>query len=334
MNDLHLIGLDFRTATFPLRSRVAIHRDSAARVLGWIGAREALAISTCNRTELVFLGGSVEAAVEALAEHAGIATEVLELSLYELHGRAAIRHLLRLASGMESAVLGETEIVAQLKHAIQVGHETGHAGPELVRLIGDALRTSKRVRTETSLCRGVVSLGSLAWREAKSAHGDLREKSVVVFGAGQMAQRLLKETERERPRRLILVNRSRESATVLAKTHRAELWPLDRALEALEVADIGFCAISGRLEFVGDCEVAEVVAGRDRPLTLVDLGVPANLPETFTSLNGVTVLGMDHLVELTERNARLRGEASAHAEAIIEEELYDCRLMRRAEVVR
>jgi glutamyl-tRNA reductase len=287
-------------------------------------AEEMASESLGNRTEILFRGEDSDCVPLILAEMAGVDVEALEEHLYFKSGHLAAEHLFRVCSGMDSAVLGETDILAQVKEALALAQEQKCVGPWLNLLLRHAFAASKRVRTETELCRGVTSLGSLAVREARSIMGGLQGKSVLLVGAGRIAERLLKDLVLEEPTRVIVANRTLAAAEALANRHGLEFCSLTEVCDQLVYADVMLTAVGISEPIFDDSHLAAVTAKRDgRPLVVVDLGVPANVSPNAKLLPGVVAVDVDHLIERCARNAEQREASIPAADAIVKEALGD-----------
>jgi glutamyl-tRNA reductase len=272
------------------------------------GIAEAVVLSTCNRTEVYSYGGDTDHVVRLLAQSAGIEEVDLRPLLYRKAGVCAACHLFRVVSGLDSAVLGETEIVAQVKSAVR---EAGFVGPMLDLLFQRALAASKRVRTETELCRNVTSLGSLAVREAQAQGGSLRSRKVLVLGAGQIAERVVKELRAVGATDVTVLNRTSERAEELARRFGFSAGPLTNLTTALSEADVVFATATAPTPLI-TAENAPV----GRETVYIDLGIPANI-----DLPGARTLDVDDLAARCAKNAEARNAAIPFAMGILESEL-------------
>lgn len=320
---LRLVGMNFRTADLALRGRVSFSGESLKRLLARLmdaGIAEAVVLSTCNRTEIVFFGDDHGCVSMILAEASGVPIEELEGHLYCRTGHLAAEHLFRVCSGMDSAVLGETDILAQIKQALAAAQEIKSVGPWLNLLFRHAFAASKRVRSETDLCRGITSLGSLAVREASSIMEGLKGKSVLLLGAGKLSERIAKDIVLESPASVTVANRTLAAAKVLADRHGVDYCTLEESIALLSEVDIVFSAVGSSAPILDRAHLAEATDGRkNRPLVIVDLGVPANVTPDAKRLEEVVAVDVDHLIERCARNTEKRQASIPGANAIVSE---------------
>ncbi|RYG23859.1 glutamyl-tRNA reductase [bacterium] len=306
-----LVGLSYRSADVSIRSRVSLSGERLERFLGLLrehGIDEAVVLSTCNRTEVYSFGGETGHVVRLLAQFAGLEEGELRPLLYVKSGACAACHLFRVVSGLDSAVLGETEIVAQVKSAWS---EASFTGPTLDLMFQRALAASKRVRTETELCRNVTSLGSLAVREAQAQGGSLRDRKVLVLGAGQIAERVAKELRSVGATDVTVLNRTVDRAEALAGRFGFAAGSLTNLTTELATADVVFATATAPEPLITQ-ENAPV----GRNTVFIDLGIPANV-----DLPGTRTLDVDDLAARCARNAEARNAAIPSAMGILESEL-------------
>ena len=272
-------------------------RDAYLAELRAQGASEAMILATCARSELYATGGN---------------------------DLAAAAHLFRVCSGLDSPVLGETEIVAQIRDAWRAARRAGTMGPHLDLLVRCAFRAGKRVRSETDLCRGVVSYAGLAVREASAIAAGLGNKRVLVIGAGDMGERVLKELRRTPPVEVTVVSRTLVRAKRLADQFGHRAAPFGSVAAELERVDIVVGALSAMVTPLGRFVPP-------RPLVAVDLGEPACLPCSLTDRPEVRAVTLATIVRRCFANAERRSAAVAVAETILAEELgrYRAEVRRR-----
>lgn len=312
-----MVGLSFRTAPLEIRGRFALDARSFVREARERGVKECVVLATCNRLEVYYAGGAVSTVVRMLAEAAGMDPVVLGEHLYEKACGCAACHAFRVASGMDSAVLGETEIVAQVKAAWAEAREEGMVGPMLDLLGNRALEASKRVRTETDLCRAVTSTASLAVRTIRERLGGLAGRRAVVLGAGQIARRLVLELH-DAGADVAIVNRTVSRAEDLAAlAGGAEAYPLEFLEVEVSRADAVFAAATVASPLLTRDLMARAFARRGGwPLPVVDMGVPPNVEAGVPD-----AIDIDALSARTAEAEGVRMSALGPALAILDEEL-------------
>jgi glutamyl-tRNA reductase len=319
-----VVGLSHRTADLDLRSSVSFAGEAALRLhaaLAGAGVEECFSLSTCNRSEVYFLGGNAAEVRQVVAREAHVCLERLEPHLYTRQGLCAACHLFKVVSGLDSAVLGETEIAAQFKQAWSSACQEGVSGRMLDWLCQRALCVGKRIRTESDISRSVTSIGSLAVREAEERLGRLDGRTVVLLGAGQIAERVAKDLRGLRGARLIVINRTFEKAQRLARDYGGEAASLDRLEETLPSADVLFSCISAGMELPAQV-FAELSAAREgRAFVAVDLGVPRTVPVQAGECEGITLVDVESLRAKCQANSERRAAAVPHALEILDEEL-------------
>jgi glutamyl-tRNA reductase len=330
VSELLVVGTSHKTAPVALRERIAVLDGGAETLMGELTAHEsvaeAVALSTCNRTELyLVVPDPVEAeshVLGLLARRAGIRpTELLE-SMYFLRNCDAARHLYRVTSGLESMIVGEAEVQGQVKRAYELALGARSTGPMTNKLFRAALATGKRVRTETGISTGRASVASVAVDAARAAIGDLADRRVVIVGAGETAELTAQALHDQGVATMFVANRRRERAIALARRFGGTSGSFDALPGELERADIVICSTASPHMLLGAEELAQIMEGRrGRPLLLVDLAVPRDIDSDCAALPGVTVLDMDGLQHRVERHMSVRRAEARRAESIVEEEI-------------
>src|SRR4051794_417377 len=330
MTELIAIGASHKTAPLALRERVALTDGAAEALLGELVATpaiaEAVAVSTCNRTELyLVVGDPVEGesvVLSALARRAGIRpTELLD-SIYSLRNCDAARHLYRVTSGLESMVVGESEVQGQVKRAYDLALSARTTGRMTNQLFRAALATGKRVRTETQISAGRASVASVAVDAARAALGDLARRHVLIVGAGETAELTAQALHAQGVTTMFVANRRRDRAIALAQRFGGASGSFDALPGELERADIVIASTASPHHLLGAEELADVMQARGgRPLLLVDLAVPRDIEPESGELPGVTLLDIDDLQAQVARGMSVRRRESRSAEGIVEEEI-------------
>jgi glutamyl-tRNA reductase len=317
------IGLNQKSATVEDREAIAVSADALPGVLGALraadGVGEVAAVSTCYRVEVYAWAARPEAAVAglraALEAHAG-----RPLPLFTLTGPDAFRHLARVASSLESAILGEPQILGQVKDAFQAAADAGTAGKRLSATLARVLATAKRVRTETALGRAGVSWGHAATVLAEKVLGPLAGKHAVVIGAGEMA-RLTAQHLRGQHVGLTILNRTVAHAEALAAEVGGAAGRLERLDQELLRADLVVSAAPVVPAALAPDRLARTMKARRRRLVLVDLAMPRAVPAAAGALEGVYLCDVDDLDRVMKAALAQRSGAAAQAERIVEEEV-------------
>ena len=333
-----VVGLSHRTAPVEIRERLSIPEQTMEASLQQLRADdqvlEASILSTCNRLEIYTLLRHPEQGISAvgafLSQLSGLAVEELTPHLFTFHHEEAISHLLRVSAGLDSLVLGEGQILSQVKKMVRLGQEHHSVGPILNRLLTQAVSTGKRVRTETNLGTGAVSISSAAVELAQLKVGQARgldelvtldQEQVAVVGAGRMARLLLQHLQAKGCKGLVLLNRTVSKAEILAADFPAlpvQCRPLDDLDHCLSTCSLVFTSTAADTPII----TAERLGGLNRrsSLMLVDIGVPRNISADTAGLPGVQSYDVDDLQEVVNRNQEARREMAAEAEGLLQEE--------------
>jgi glutamyl-tRNA reductase len=324
--------MNHRSAPLELREQLAV--DDPAPLLQKLvrsdEVDEAVLFSTCNRVELVAVTRSLEAARLRLRsffarELAGEGGELvggrLDDHLYEYTDGDAMRHVLRVASSLDSMVVGEPQILGQTKDAYRVAFECGASGPLLGRLFQNAFATAKRVRAETRIAEGSVSVARVAVELARQIFEDLSEKQALLIGAGEMIEMALDSLRGDGLEAIRVVNRTPERAAELARRFGATAHGLDELPALLPEADVVLTSIGGGHPVLNVESVSQALrARRNRPIFVVDIGVPRNADPEINRLDNVYLYDIDDLGSVARENAEQRRRETARAEVIVEEQ--------------
>jgi glutamyl-tRNA reductase len=326
------VGLSHRTAPVEVRERLAAGADALATVLARLGARSELAevmfVSTCNRVEVIALASDdrVEAALQAireeLARHGGLAYDAeLAQYLYAIQGDDAVTHVFRVAASLDSMVLGEPQILGQIKDAYDAAIAAGALKGKLGRCVSRAFAAAKRVRTETGIGAGSVSISSVAVDLARRVFGDLTDHAVLLLGAGEMAEAAARSLGRG-ARALRVCNRSFERAAALASSMHASAVPWEGLEAELVQADVVVASTSSRTPVVTrDMVKRAMKARRGRTLLFADIAVPRNIEPSVHAIDNVYVYNVDDLEREVAVGMNARREELDGAERIVAEEV-------------
>jgi glutamyl-tRNA reductase len=329
--EIVLVGLNHRTAPVEVRERLAFTPEQVLRAAAELRSRglleESLVLSTCNRSELY--GVPPQSSHESapglssyLCEFHSVRPDVLNGALYHHYDREVVRHLFRVSAGLDSMLLGEAEILGQVREAYRVAHEQGATGPVLNRLFQGALEVGKRVRTETELGTRPMSVAAAGVRLAEKIFGKLNQRSALVLGAGTISEQVVATLCDRGIANLLVMNRSHERAEALARQFDGRVVDWGQWNIALSKPDVVICSVSCE-EPVLRRQVLEaaMTARSNRALLLMDLGVPRNIEVAAADLYNVYVYNLDDLSDIVEQNRHVRQSEVPRAEAIVDEHL-------------
>ncbi|HJZ47944.1 MAG TPA: glutamyl-tRNA reductase [Roseiflexaceae bacterium] len=324
---LAIIGTHQRTCPVVVRERLAFGPETMREAL--LALRkytdEGFIVSTCNRVEV---GGLVadgpdgeQALMRFLADWHQVPIDHLARHLYSFSGAEAVQHLFRLASGLDSTVLGEDQVMGQVKAALADAQAAGVTGQRVNRLLNSALSTGKLVRTRTEIARSHLSTISVALDIARETLGDLRRQRLLVVGAGKIAELALKHLRGEPPRSVTVVSRTLARAQALADAYGVRALPFEQLEQALRDADVVVsCTASAGV--VIDAELVQRAReGVLAPLLLLDQAVPRDVDERVKSLANVRVFDIDDIRAICEANRAARSAEVAKAEALVADEV-------------
>lgn len=320
---LHILGINHQTAPVALREKLAFDQASLRPALDSVralpGVQEAVLLSTCNRTELyAFADDDGHVLASWLAQHPNAGNDV-RAYLYRHRDADAVRHLFRVASGLDSLVLGEPQILGQVKQAWSASRDAGALGGQLDRLFQQAFATAKRARTDTRIGANPVSVASIAVRLAQESFARLAESSVLLIGAGETIELAARHLVEARVQRLLIANRTLSHAQELASRHGGIALPLSELDKHLGEADVVISATAARTPILHREQVEHALRQRKhRPMLLLDLAVPRDIASDVSGLRDVFLYTVDDLERAIEDNRRSRREAAEQAEAIIE----------------
>jgi glutamyl-tRNA reductase len=316
---LWVLGLNHQTAPVELRERASFGGDALPQALASLRdtpqVAEAVLLSTCNRTELYAVAESGEALAQWLESHAG----QLHGYLYQHADADAVRHLFRVATGLDSMVLGEPQILGQVKDAWATARDHGLLGQRLDRLFQQTFSVAKRARTDTRVGANPISVASTAVRLAQNSFARLEDSTVLLVGAGETIELAARHLSEGRVRRLLIANRTLAHAQELATRHGGVALPLTELERHLGEADVVFSATAAREPVITKAQIAAALRSRKhKPMLLFDLAVPRDIETGVGELQDAFLYTVDDLERAVEDNRRSRREAAAEAEAIIE----------------
>lgn len=333
--DLLVAGLSHRTAPVDLRERVALPPDEVPHALEALvrraGFEEGLLLSTCNRTEVYGRCDAPERSRRATDFLSTLRGGVpgIERHLYVREGDDALRHLFRVASGLDSMVVGEVEIQRQLSDAYELARRAGTAGPLLHRAVPRALQIGKRVRTETGIARGVSSVAGAAVALAERVFRDVSTCRILTVGAGETVETALRALRPKATGPLVVLNRTVARAEKVAATWGGVAGPLSDLRHHLAEADLVIAATAATAPLVRVEDVAPLAARRGRPWLFLDLGVPRDFEPAVRDLPNVLLHDVDDLQSIADRSLAQRAAEVPRAEAIVATAVTEFRQRRR-----
>jgi glutamyl-tRNA reductase len=342
--ELFAVGISWRTAPVAVREKLAVPDEDATALLSALvrapGVREAMLISTCNRVEIFGAcpQGEAERAVaevrRLLPESRGVAPASVASVLFDFKRGDAVKHVFRVASALDSLVVGEAQILGQLKDSFATAGSAGTSGPVLGRCLERAFGVAKRVRSETAIARGSSNVSSVAVELAARVFGDLHGKHVLVVGAGKMSALAARHLRQAGVADLVVTNRSPERAHKLAEELDATARPWGELEELLAAADVVISSTGAR-EPILTVPLFKKVAKRRRwrPIVVVDIAVPRDADPDIGKQDGVYVFDIDDLERVVAANLAERQKAAEHAERIVAVEVGQFEAWLRAQKV-
>jgi glutamyl-tRNA reductase len=318
------LGVSHKTAPLGIRERMALSAEAQTVLLQRVGAAptEALFISTCNRVELYCFGAVDELADALRLELAALGGPEALSHAYLHQGEGALLHLFRVAASLDSMVVGEPQILGQVKEAFALAQKVGAARGELTRVCAAAFAAAKRVRSETDVGRAASSMAAAAVQLASKIFGGLEGKTVLLVGAGEMSELAGRHLASAGARRLLVTNRTHQRAEALALALGGEAVPFESLEEALRPADVVVCTTASPTPIITRALVAGTLRSRrHRPLFLVDLAVPRDVEPEVNALENVYAYDVDDIQKVLAENTAIRAEAATRAETFVAEDV-------------
>ena len=320
---LFTLGINHRTAPLSVREQVAFHAEELRRALadlvGRARAHEVAILSTCNRTELYCQADSPQVIGQWLAEYRRLAHRDIEPYLYVHPEREAVRHAFRVASGLDSMVLGEPQILGQMKEAIRIAREEGTLGATLNKLFQNSFAVAKDVRSTTAIGANIVSMAAAAVRLAGRIFERIADQRVLFIGAGEMIELCATHFAAQQPRQIVVANRTIDRGRALAERFGANAIRLEDVAERLPEFDIVITCTASQLPILGLGLVERAIkARRHRPMFMVDLAVPRDVEVEVGQLDDVFLYTVDDLAQVVQDGMEARQSAVVDAEAIVD----------------
>jgi glutamyl-tRNA reductase len=324
---LALIGVNHKTAPIELRERIAISRDElpdTTRALAAVpGVTECMIVSTCNRVEILAAVESPAVDVTSfLHRHFCLDPALLAPHLYEHRDQEAVRHLFRVAASLDSMVVGEPQILGQVKEAFAVARASGAIGGQLEHLLQSTFAAAKRVRTETAIGSNSVSIASVAVELARKIFGSLQGRTVFLVGAGKMSELAARHLVQQGAGAILVTNRTLERARLMAESFAGQVIPFEELYEAASQADIVISSTGAPHPiFRREHGQAFLHRRRNRPMFFIDIAVPRDVDPLMGKLEGIFVYDIDDLQQVAVAHLSERSREAAAAEALIAAEV-------------
>ena len=319
---LFALGLNHHTAPVSIREQVAFQPERLVQALGDLvrvkPVKEAAIISTCNRTELYFATEEPQYAADWFAEYHRMALHDLAPYLYTFPQRDAVRHVFRVASGLDSMVIGEPQILGQVKDAVRQAEQAGTLGTTLHKLFQRTFSVAKEVRSTTAIGANTVSMAAAAVHLSERIFERVSEQRVLFVGAGEMIELCAAHFGGEQPKKMTIANRTPARAKALAERFSADVLRLDQVAESLAAYDIVVSCTGSPLPIIGLGMVERALkARRHRPMVMVDLAVPRDIEAEISELDDIFLYTVDDLAQVVEAGMESRQQAVIEAEQII-----------------
>jgi len=327
-----LIGVNHKTAPVEIRERLAFDDAACAAGLRTLVdgqvVREGLIVSTCNRVEILSATANdhidlgTGRVTQFLDTSGNLPSGFLQDHLYRHTDEEAVRHLFRVASSLDSMVVGEPQVLGQVRHAYSLAVEAGTAGRVLNRLVHHTFRVAKRVRTETGIAASAVSISYMAVELGKKIFASLKDSTVLLIGAGEMAELSAKHLVSAGASRVLIANRTEAAARQLAnQIGTANTVPFDQIGEVLHEADLVICSTGAPDYVVTEAQVRMAIRRRRQPTCLIDISVPRNIDPAAARVPNVFLFDVDDLEQVISSNIREREREAERAELIVQSEV-------------
>ena len=330
--DYIVVGINHKTAPIDVRERLAFPAESLDDALGELtsqeGIDEGVILSTCNRVEIYATSSDDEKGIESiksfLSNTRDIQADAIEPHLYNFKAEHAVRHMFRVASSIDSMIVGETQISSQLKRAYDHALQNQSTGVLLNPCMSRALYVAKKVRTETEISSRAVSVGATAADLAKKIFDNLSGRKVALVGAGENAELVLDHLKGDGADNIAILNRTLEKAEGLIKDGIGKAYHLDELWNVIQDADVVVASIEKSSPYITHSKVKDIMKKRhNAPLFFIDLGVPRNVDPSISTLNNVYLYNVDDLDSVINENKGFRHQEAIKAEEIINKEALE-----------
>jgi glutamyl-tRNA reductase len=320
------LGVNHKTAPVEVRERFAVGTtklgEAAQQLLEMAGVPEGVVVSTCNRTEFYFVADDANSALQRLENSLAEKVHGHEEPFYRYHKTDAARHLCKVVSGLDSMLLGETEIFGQVKQAYQAAHSAGTTGAILNKLFQKVFSIGKKVRTQTSIQEGSTSIGNVAVELAEKIFGHLKNSEVMVLGAGEMSRLTAQALVSRGAKSIIVANRTHEHAVELAEEMGGRAVRFDDWMDELKKVDVVISSTGAPHTIIHRHEVESLRRARKyRPLFMIDIAVPRDIEHSVGEIEEVYLYDIDALEQLADEAKLRRVNQTIECKKIIEAEL-------------
>ena len=336
---LALVGLSHKTAPVAIRERLAFNsealRSALALLVGRQDVTEALILSTCNRVEVVAESPDDRLIRDFLCEFHQISHDDVSKHLYSFRNADAIRHIFRVASSLDSMMVGESQILGQVKEAYRIAADAGTVGMHLTALMSRAFAVAKKVRNETGISQSAVSVSYAAVELARKIFGSLAGKTVMIIGASKMGELAAKHLKRNGVSSVLVTNRTFERAVELAKVFEGAAVPFEHFTDHIDRADIVISS-TGAPHFVISKTLAEQIIHRrkNKPMFFIDIAVPRDIDPAVNEIDNAFLYDIDDLQQVIDENLKERLKEASRAEEIVDSEVHAfCLKMQSREIV-
>jgi glutamyl-tRNA reductase len=328
--ELIVIGLNHRTASIEIRERLAFPDDRIEMALHQVQSlpslKENMILSTCNRVEIYAAARETEKAIIDLkhffSQYHSLSLREFEKNLYSLIGEEAVRHIFRVASSLDSMVVGEPQVLGQIKSAYEMAVETKTSGLILHRLLHRAFHVAKRVRAETKIGDSAVSVSSVAVELARKIFETLEKKIVLLIGAGEMCELAARHLVSGGVEKVLVTNRTYERAVAMAQEFRGEAVPFEEISQGLKRADIVISATDSPQHLIQHDQVVKVMKDRkQKPIFFIDIADPRDIEPRVGDIENVYLYNIDDLKKVADENIKDREKEAQKAETIVQDEV-------------
>ncbi len=328
--ELLVVGLNHKTAPIAIRECLAFPEDklqgALSQVHGLSSVKENMIVSTCNRVEVYAATRETERAIHDLknflSQYHGIPLKEFENSLYAHAGEEAVKHIFRVASSLDSMVLGEPQVLGQIKDAYDMAQQAGTSSLILHRLLHRAFHVAKRVRTETKIAISAVSVSSVAVECAEKIFGTLERKTVLLIGAGEMCELAARHLVSGGVDKILVTNRTHERAVSLAREFKGEAIPFEDMSQGLKKTDIVISATNSPQYLIGHDQITRLMRDRkQKPLFFIDIADPRDIEPKVGDMENVYLYNIDDLQKVANENIKDREKEAQRAEAIVQDEV-------------